>query len=386
VGRGFPHGSNSAKVPFSFAAEAIAVKVVSPSDTVQIEITIAFDELRFEESENQQYAFDDNKLAVFFKQRESLNYQISGGFIDHPAYDTENSRRYPWKYVPVNETDEVKAVLQNTGMKRGLHFSIGHEQFSITPRQAESEQQIIRIKNECTPGAEANTLITSEHDGLMPCDSSALNVYGDSIIQKKIAIVNIRKDSADTFSQAYNQEDLSRNLSGIYMQAGVKFDISYFTEVVDFDLNDNGKVDFYPDLSENEYSAEVETVINHLKGKPDDYAKFHAILILFDTPPQIQYVNSDGNEEHKYRKGRMKKGNKYGEIYLAAMASTNQRDKTIAHELGHGLFSLHHPWDEFDYPSPISGGWGPDPENLMGYKPDGISLRRIHQLKQIHNK
>jgi hypothetical protein len=365
-----PHGSNSAKVPFSFAAEQKQVKVISSEDTVEIEVTIIFDNLYLAKDTSQRFAYDANNIREFFKRKEIIGTGQSLS-IDHPAYLTEVSRRFAWKYIPFNEDDLVAAVLRNESMKRGLNFSVEHEQFLVNPQQAETKRQPLTVSNDCPQ--QTSTMLSAFYDSSIPCDSSSLNIFGSPMLSREVAFVFVKKDTASQIlPYAFEENQIRQKLRKIYEEAGVRFPkVSFYNEVVQFDINGNGKLDVFN--VPGEYPEEVQAAIDTLKEK-EKYESYNGVLLLF----------LDSLETQGVPRGKMLKNTKYGAIYMQKLtAHPDQPIKTIAHELGHGLFGLHHPWDEFpDYP--VSLGGGLDGDNLMDYKPNGISLKRIYQLIHIH--
>jgi len=158
------------------------------------------------------------------------------------------------------------------------------------------------------------------------------------------------------------------------------------TDHCDYDTDNDSKVDLFPQVAtRNKFSPEVILAIDNLSTKPS-YGGYDGILLIFNKYDGVKVVDGKEKRWTKFAGGRMPMEGRVGAIYYHDLA--RDRDllcKTIAHELGHGLFGLMHPFNEFDYPPPNSSyPVGSDPMHLMNYEKHGTELKRYYIWKKIH--
>lgn len=143
--------------------------------------------------------------------------------------------------------------------------------------------------------------------------AGALMMYQANMKQVKVALVN--NTNANTSS-------LKAKVKAIYQQAMV--DVVFEKDISDFrigaDQIESGDSGFGA-----QYTAQQRTINQRLMQRPD-YKEDVYYLFLTNAKP-----SSSGE------KGLMPLGRQFGYIYKAAA-------KTIAHELGHGVFMLKHPF------------------------------------------
>jgi hypothetical protein len=184
--------------------------------------------------------------------------------------------------------------------------------------------------------------------------------------------------SAD-FELTYEVDEslLSQRIKDIYISAGVDFEeINYFTEEINYDLDNNNLVTLEPE-PKGGFGPEVQFCIDAIALKPE-YEFYDGIILFFDEF-QANYPTVIRNP-----KGKMI--SRYAAVFPGNMIHTVELAKTVGHEMGHGLFRLQHPWEEFNYIPPTSPPvGGSDPQNIMAYNPEGLDLKRIYQIKLIHN-
>lgn len=156
----------------------------------------------------------------------------------------------------------------------------------------------------------------------------------------------------------------------VYRKAGVNLNIRQIREAVYYDRNRNDTLDVgnYVELNQ----------LNKLcQGCNGFDTRFFFV--------QVMGLIADANGNLGYVQGIAPRGS--NRIYINGAG--NDVIRTLAHEFGHGQFSLRHPWDEFtNYNNTQArvltgtGTAGQDPANLMDYQ-NGWKLRK-YQWIQIH--
>ena len=147
-------------------------------------------------------------------------------------------------------------------------------------------------------------------------------------------------------------------LNNIYRTAVAGFTVSSISGfTVDYDLNANNLFDNTDADNSLNYTPEMKEVITAFIGRPG-YAE------------DVYYLFFVSNPANASLSGYMPFKKQFGFIF-------SQDARTIAHELGHGVFRLKHTYA--DYPSLSSGST----ENLMDYG-DGTSLWK-YQWDDIHD-
>lgn len=150
------------------------------------------------------------------------------------------------------------------------------------------------------------------------------------------------------------------NLNAIYSQAVVSWNVDQLKEFKGIDLGTNG-LDWAEKDMLSSYNSEMNSVISAFKGwKPtaDDDAFYLFVVPKF----------SENNVE-----GYMPRNRRFGFVTLDQL-----KDRTVAHELGHGAFNLKHTFSPHDWN--ISQG---TTDNLMDYS-EGTLLWKP-QWDFIHN-
>ena len=235
-------------------------------------------------------------------------------FEEHPVtkygFDDFTDAAKPWKSVEVGKKDRVIAKITpaNANEIANTKFKSSDETIAkVSPNTATSSSQTLEIegvkKGETTVKATCDT-----------SDKATLNVV---VYPKKTKTVAIRLVHEKNYTSTdVADADIRAYLKKVYDQAVFEFVVTRLpAKKVAFDLNGDGKIDV-----DSWVSGEMQKIIDECKDTGYDHN-----LFLVDKP-------SDGSL------GFMDFNQRYGFIH----ADKSNPSNTIAHELGHGSFGLHH--------------------------------------------
>ncbi len=132
-------------------------------------------------------------------------------------------------------------------------------------------------------------------------------------------------------------KSIGQQINEIYNPAGVSFKVSvansFKIDQAVWDLNGNGKLDVGDSGILAHYTKEEQAIKNYFKTQMTSNPKTYYVFVLGDD---IKPSKSD-------TKGFMPLKRQYGFTF-----DQNTKATTIAHELGHGIFGLEHPFTEYD--------------------------------------
>ncbi|MEZ4971366.1 MAG: fibronectin type III domain-containing protein [Flavobacteriaceae bacterium] len=171
-----------------------------------------------------------------------------------------------------------------------------------------------------------------------------------------------------------NVKGLATEIAKIFKKGAVTINIETQTANADLDpaiLGDNGLLDIGESGWLTNYNSEQKAVISDLKNKIDYNTNKYYVFVfggnILPTKPiggfmplqrQFGFVFTSGNNPMAYEEGK-------GELA-----------KTIAHEIGHGIFALQHPYDQY----------GSEKESTNWLMDNGVGSQLNHMdWKQLHN-
>ncbi|GHN00524.1 hypothetical protein WSM22_20130 [Cytophagales bacterium WSM2-2] len=259
----------------------------------------------------------------------------------------------PWKAVASGLPDPVTVIYKGSVPFEKITF----EQDGIPVKAALSGGTINLNVNPVLPKT-TSSLIAK----IIPSDTSKkeqilgkLNVVGyeGKTVNLQIIPVNEAEFSVPV-------EDIKKHLDKIYSQAVVKWNMSIATKNLNVDKLSKTFDDGNSGLLSN-YTNDMKNVINTYGDiQPETY-----YLFLIDKP-------ASGN-----KLGFMPRSKQVGFIFTTPHGNDIPRlANTMAHELGHGAFTLKHTF--VDYPALTQGSTG----NLLDYN-NGTQLLK-YQWDQIH--
>ena len=266
----------------------------------------------------------------------------------------------PWKLVPVGENDVVTAKYEgskNIDLKK-VRFASEPNTAALPAKFNEAEQTWTISLRSVSPGASYDVFAVYEGVAI-----GKLRVVSYAKQQHKVTLVPINKVRLD--KAAIEQE-----LNAIYNPVGVQFTVN-----VDESMRDN-----YSWEVDSEKDGLLSTVGKSFWGYDKELKETPEMLNLQKTYQQeagtldgvyLFVLNgAKGLEgQNKDLLGEMPRKSRFGYIFTANSYNTTSLVRTIAHEVGHGIFTLQHTFDA-EYGKGTQG----ETNNLLDYTAMGKEL------------
>ena len=302
------------------------------------------DTVRFEPSAQARYAFDDGMESWYQRSVKLDEYYkpFAKGYIA------------PWKLIPTGEQDVVTARYEG---KKTIDLS--RVRFATSPNsptlpaELHQESRIWSLKLPATD-AQSSYNVYAIYEGEV---LGKLRVVSYPKQRHKLTLVPVNEAKLD-------KEQIERELNSIYNSVGIHFDVEVDARMrgdYSWDCDGDGKLSivgksFFGRVREVKESAEMEYLkkaYSQLSGTLDG-------LYLF-------VVDAAGGLESQPKDllGEMPRRSRFGYIFSgnSPNGGVSALSHTIAHELGHGLFTLQHTFDD-EYGGTKSQG---QTRNLMDY-------------------
>ena len=258
--------------------------------------------------------------------------------------------------LPSGQSTSVRAqVDQAMSFPPGVVFKQNGNLVATQPTSENHRQQVTLIGQ------------THEQEGVVEVYASGdeeaelvgqLNTISYDVLPRKLVLIVLD----DVVNDPPYLASISQTLQAIYAQAGVRLAVETQTFTTGWGNREVPLNDETSGLLSN-YPTDLKRVIN-------DYRKEH------QEEPETAYLFLAGYSQTGKR-GYMPKKRPYGFVYLRQHANAAAVAKTIAHELGHGLFRLRHTFES--YPALTKGST----DNLMDYG-QGTRLHK-YQWDLVHN-
>lgn len=260
----------------------------------------------------------------------------------------------PWKLVPTGENDIVMAKydgLKNIDLEK-VRFVSEPNSAALPARLNETEQTwTVTLKSVAT-GASYD--VFAVYEGVV---IGKLRVVSYAKQQHKVTLVPINEVRLD-------KTTIEQELNAIYNPVGVQFTVN-----VDERMRDN-----YSWEVESEKDGLLSTVGKSFWGYDKELKESTEMLNLQKTYQQAvgtldgAYLfvlnGATGLEGQKGGLlGEMPRKSRFGYIFAGNSPNTNSLVRTIAHELGHGIFTLQHTFD-----AEYGKGTIKETNNLLDYK------------------
>ena len=261
-----------------------------------------------------------------------------------------------WKALPSGSTTSVLAqVEKGVSFPPGVVFRQNGNTLSSQPATQNHQQQLTLTGQMHEQEGSLEVYASREEDAALV---GKLRTISYDVLYKRLVLVVLD----DVTSDMLYLDRVSRAVQATLAQAGVSLTIEiqkFDTEWVDRDvpLNDEttGMLSNYP--------KELKRVIK-------DYRQEH------EQEAETAYIFLAGSSSTG-KLGYMPKKRPYGFVYRNAHYYAKEVAKTIAHELGHGLFRLEHTFEA--YPALTKGST----DNLMDYG-KGTRLHK-YQWDLVHD-
>ena len=296
------------------------------------------------------YAFDDGQEKWYKKSVKVDRFYkpVAKGYI---AY---------WKLVPVGENDVVTAKYKgskNIDLKK-VRFASEPNTAALPAKFNEAEQTWTISLRSVSPGASYDVFAVYEGVAI-----GKLRVVSYAKQQHKVTLVPINEVRLD-------KTTIEQGLNAIYNPVGVQF-------TVNVDERMRGNYDWEV---ESEKDGLLSTVGKSFWGYDKELKESQEMLNLQKTYQQeagtldgvyLFVLNgAKGLEgQNKDLLGEMPRKSRFGYIFTANSYNTTSLVRTIAHEVGHGIFTLQHTFDA-EYGKGTQG----ETNNLLDYTEKGKEL------------
>jgi|GEM_PF-1476541 len=296
------------------------------------------------------YAFDDGQEKWYKKSVK----------VDHFYKPFAKGYIAPWKLVPTGENDVVTAKydgLRNIDLKK-VHFASEPNTAALPAKLNEAERTWTISLRSVSSGASYD--VFAVYEGVV---IGKLRVVSYTKQQHKVTLVPINEVKLD-------KSAIEQQLNTIYNPVGVQFTVN-----VDECMRGN-----YDWEVESEKDGLLSTVGKSFWGYDKELKESTEMLNLQKTYQQAAgtldgvYLfvlnGATGLEGQKGDLlGEMPRKSRFGYIFAGNSPNTEEIVHTIAHELGHGIFTLQHTFD-----SEYGKGTIGTTNNLLDYTETGTGL------------
>ncbi|MDR2474472.1 MAG: hypothetical protein LBD45_01310 [Bacteroidales bacterium] len=290
--------------------------------------------LEFQTTSNTQYALDQYK-DVYAKVTEFfLKYKLSDEEMIASA-----------KFMIPGASDEifVKVIQSGSGFKPDkVHFVTDKgKEYQATYDATKQGWTVTLLGSEANDGQ--NLYVVQEESSGKPATLTRLNIYSYEPKSLKVRLVPV-----NGFTNSFSATAVSQQLNAIYNKVGITCDVEMASsfnyeplKTKAFNVTGSG---LFSTLTDD------MKAINSAYMQSTDYQD--GVITLF------MIENVTGNEGVV---GDMPRGKQFGYLFNGATS------QTIAHEIGHGVFHLDHPFDRAN--AAKSFGKGDLSGNVMEYPP-----------------
>jgi len=266
----------------------------------------------------------------------------------------------PWKLVPVGENDVVTAKYEgskNIDLKK-VRFASEPNTAALPAKFNEAEQTWTISLRSVSPGASYDVFAVYEGVAI-----GKLRVVSYAKQQHKVTLVPINEVRLD-------KTTIEQGLNAIYNPVGVQFTVN-----VDECMRGN-----YDWETKTEKDSLLGVVGKSFLGYDKELKETPEMLNLQKTYQQ-EAGTLDGvylfvlngakglEEQNKDLLGEMPRKSRFGYIFASNSPNTEAIVRTIAHEVGHGIFTLQHTFDN-EYGKGTQG----TTNNLLDYTETGKEL------------
>ncbi len=308
-------------------------------------------------------------VTVVFKKSSNTKYDLDIADSDfertkYPkAQSPSGTDYYPVHKAVVNgQTDEFLAEISISNSNISIDDLIVKtvSGSKIDSRKEGSSNLIISVKGVNSYRSEEAIVTYVDEEGKYKI---AASFFIHHIKQQEL--VNVVVVSVNGTAQLAN---LEQELNGIFGKVGAQFRVSTDTfnlQPADWDDNNNGKLDYDGSGLLSDYPQELKNIQQKYKqNNPNWDAKAYHLFLL---PNNISLT--------KPLSGFMPKTRQWGYIFNAhtndVLENKSSQNLVAAHELGHGVFKLAHPFQNDENKSGSGSNW------LMDYN-NGDQLPYAH--------
>lgn len=138
-------------------------------------------------------------------------------------------------------------------------------------------------------------------------------------------------------------EGLISRAKEIYAKAGVTLNISAVDpidtqQIIDWDIDGDQRLSVGDSKALSHYTNEEKVFNNYIKNQSYYSAKTYYVFVT-------NVSTTDAEVD-----GFMPLKRQFGYVFTKKANTVEEQSRTLAHELGHGIFGLEHTWDEYSFP------------------------------------
>nr|HMQ70731.1 hypothetical protein [Ignavibacteria bacterium] len=351
--------------------DPVSITYDNAGTTVELAIHIVVVKVTFRKHPDQVYGFDDN--PAFEKPNNTT--------FCYPSYNTSPPKNgVPWKSIKVGKSDLVVAEVLPEGAGGKVFFESDSQEFSVLTGVVSTSEVSFSIQ---TGTQSAEGLITAAVGQENGPAAGWLRVVNFQEEMKTVILIEVYDGNLDPAVHALlpTQEEIEMEVKKLYRGGVINLDISFsLLENLKYDVANYNEIEV-PD--DGNYSPEMNSIFQKCNSCQTLNQQSTPIWFIFivDLPTVQNGIPYD-------IQGRNKLGLNYGFVFLKNH-SEKSISNTIAHELGHGIFSIKHPFIEFNPGNETTcnsnySTIGLDQFNIMDYSDEVSLLFREYCWSKMH--
>ena len=355
------------------SGDPVSISYDNAGTLEELAIHIVVVKVTFRKHPDQVYGFDDNPAFI----------NSNGNKFCYPFYNTSPPKDgIPWKSVEVGKSDAVVAEISPVGVGNKVFLVSNTPQFLASPNAVSTSEISFAVQAGTENSEGLITASLGQEDGL---PGGWLRLVSFPEVEKRIFLIEVYNAEIDPVSQALlpEQTEMNNQVSSIYNEGVVKLLIgNHILENSDYDLIPYNQIEI---PESGTYSTEMMSIYENCVLCEEVISLFDQeevwFIFIVDLPT---YQNGSPFDIQ----GRFDTELNYGFVFLNNHSESNIIN-TTAHEFGHGIFDLKHPFSEFNpgYDSPCLSNYDPsglDPNNVMDYNQGIFMLFRRYYWSKMH--
>lgn len=237
----------------------------------------------------------------------------------------------PWKLIPVGESDVVEAELSGTTLDRKkVSFVLG-DGTALPAREVNGKWE---LKLPSVQSGETYEVFALYEDKKNKYETlGKLNVVSYPSQQKTVTLVPVNGSMPDV---SWTERELNRIYNPYGIEITVKTD-PILKNKTEWDLDGDGVLNLNGSGFFTKETKEMRKLRTLYEKTATNYDR-HAYYIFVMN----RATAGDEPDHHLVVQGDMPRGKQFGYIF---MDKTSNTPRLIAHELGHGMFTLRHSFD-----------------------------------------
>ena len=236
----------------------------------------------------------------------------------------------PWKLIPTGETDVVEATITTGNAAPNNIFFVLQDGTGV-PARHENGRWILTLP--ATGHNQHYEVFAVYRPGNQNLPVGKLRVVSYHPQNRTVTLVEVN-------ARVQDRERIERELNEIYNQYGVTFTVRTDDSILgntDWDLDGDGMMT----LTGSHFFTTESPEMRALRRIFQEYGYYeHGAYYIFI----MQEANAAGEPDWAVM-GDMPRGQHFGFVFMDAVRTPVELSRLIAHELGHGIFTLRHTFD-----------------------------------------